>query len=67
MSWLSEYYEKRFKVKVRAWLRGRGVEDVLSHPAFVALLAGLSPEAQAEARTAVALVFDLIADKWFGG
>ena len=67
MSILSNYYEKRLKAKLRDWLRGRGVEEVLSHPAFVAWLAGLSPEAQAAARTAVARVFDLIADKWFGG
>ena len=67
MSWLSEWYEKRFKRRLREWL----VSDAVAYIMRVALFSGWLKTQPAEVQLAAPDVlqkaFELVADKWLGG
>ena len=67
MSWISDYYEKHFKRRLREWLVTNGVAYVLAIPLFAEWLKKQPIEVQVAAPEVLRRAFALIADKWLGG
>jgi len=67
MSWLSEWYEKRFKQRFREWLVRDAVAYILGIGVFSAWLKKQPMEVQVAAPEMLQKAFALIADKWLGG
>lgn len=67
MSRLSEWFEKRFKARLREWLVRDGVAYVMGVALFSGWLKTQPAEVQAAAPDVLQKAFELVADKWLGG
>ena len=67
MSTLSEWFEKRFKKRLREWLVRDGVAYVMGIAVFTAWLETQPKTVQAAAPEVLRRGFEFVADKWLGG